>query len=405
MQLQVKNSPFNQEQVELLNQLLPKLTESQQIWLSGYLSAYSATSQAALKDAPGSATSAEAESVALQEVTILYGSQTGNGQELATGMSRDLEEMGLKVTLSSMGDFKLNSLKKLRHLLLVVSTHGEGDPPDSALSFYEFLHGRKAPKLEKLRYSVLSLGDSSYEFFCETGKRFDAKLEELGAERLCPRTDCDLDFDEPAAEWFQSVVSALSEHQGNQQVQAVTTAPPTTDRSVYSRTNPFKAEIFENLNLNGRGSNKETRHLELSLDGSNFQFEPGDSLGIYPENQPVLVDELIDEMGWKADELVPVNNRGEERPLREALRNNYEITQLTKPLLQQLALLTSHQGLQQLLKPEAEKAQDLSRWTGFVGFSAGLLTLGAAGERASAASTENARPSILDRQQFKSESG
>ena len=119
-------------------------------------------------------------------------------------MSKKLEEQGFQVTLSSMADFKPNNLKKIQNLLVLVSTHGEGDPPDNAISFHEFLHSKRAPKLEDLRFSVLSLGDTSYEFFCQTGKDFDKRLEELGGKRLAPRVDCDVDFDEPAAEWMNS---------------------------------------------------------------------------------------------------------------------------------------------------------------------------------------------------------
>lgn len=198
MQLQVMNSPFNQEQAELLNRLLPTLTESQKIWLSGYLSAQSVSAQEAA-GAPAALVSAEAPAPAVsKEVTVLYGSQTGNAQGLAENAGKQLEQSGFQVTVSSMSDFKPNQLKKVTNLLIVVSTHGEGEPPDNALSFHEFLHGRRAPKLEDLRFSVLALGDSSYEFFCQTGKEFDQRLEELGGKRISPRVDCDLDYDEPA---------------------------------------------------------------------------------------------------------------------------------------------------------------------------------------------------------------
>lgn len=359
LELQVMNSPFNDEQVELLNRLLPNLSEVQRVWLSGYLSAIPAMgSEAAASivlEEP--AVSANANLNSTEEVTVLYGSQTGNCQELAENMAEKLKTKGFQVTLSSMNDFKPNTLKKIKNLLVVVSTHGEGDPPDNALSFYEYLHSRRAPKLDELRYSVLSLGDSSYEFFCQTGKEFDERLEELGAKRLFSRTDCDLDFDEPAEEWTEGVLSALGEASGGHSVakQQPTLVPASAAKTAYSRTNPFQAEVLENLNLNGSGSNKETRHLELSLEGSNFQFEPGDSLGIYPENDPVLVDALIDEMGWNPEERVPVNKQGEERTIREALRNNFEITVVTKPLLKQAAQLFSNKELQDLLEPEREK--------------------------------------------------
>ncbi|WP_338652450.1 assimilatory sulfite reductase (NADPH) flavoprotein subunit [Sporosarcina psychrophila] len=358
MALQVINSPFNQEQVELLNQLLPILTETQQIWLGGYLSASQLATQS---NASGSVAVLEAPSkkieVISKEVTILYGSQTGNGQALAEKLTKNLKAEEFQVTLASMNEFKPNSLKKIENLLLIVSTHGEGDPPDNALPFYEFLHGKRAPQLDNLHYSILSLGDSSYEFFCQTGKQFDERLLKLGAKQLSPRVDCDLDYDESAAEWFTNVLATLNEQQGSS---STTVQQPVnkgvTEQLEYSRTNPFKAEILENLNLNGRGSNKETRHLELSLEGSNLEFEPGDSLGIFPENDTELVDTLIAEMGWNASEAVKVNNQGELKPLREALISNFEITVLTKPLLQKAVQFTANNELKELL--ESAKDQE-----------------------------------------------
>ncbi|WP_163138378.1 assimilatory sulfite reductase (NADPH) flavoprotein subunit [Bacillus subtilis] len=354
MQLQVMNSPFNQEQAELLNRLLPTLTESQKIWLSGYLSAQFVSAQEAA-GTPAAAVSAEAPAPAVsKEVTVLYGSQTGNAQGLAENAGKQLEQSGFQVTVSSMSDFKPNQLKKVTNLLIVVSTHGEGEPPDNALSFHEFLHGRRAPKLEDLRFSVLALGDSSYEFFCQTGKEFDQRLEELGGKRISPRVDCDLDYDEPAAEWLEGVLKGLNEAGGGSAAPAPAAASQTGESS-YSRTNPFRAEVLENLNLNGRGSNKETRHVELSLEGSGLTYEPGDSLGVYPENDPELVELLLKEMNWDPEEIVTLNKQGDVRPLKEALISHYEITVLTKPLLEQAAQLTGNDELRELLAPGNEE--------------------------------------------------
>jgi sulfite reductase (NADPH) flavoprotein alpha-component len=353
LQLQVMNSPFNQEQAELLNSLLPTLTESQKVWLCGYLAASptATVSAGAAPPAPaaGETPVAAPAPVVSKEVTILYGSQTGNAQRLASNAGKTLEAKGFNVTVSSMSDFKPNNLKKVQNLLIVVSTHGEGDPPDNALSFHEFLHGKRAPKLDDFRFSVLSLGDSSYEFFCETGKQFDKRLEELGGERIAPRVDCDLDFDEPAAEWVESVLNGLSEAQTAGAAAPAATTASTTGETAYSRTNPFHAAVLENLNLNGRGSNKETRHLEISLEGSGLTYQPGDALGIYPQNDPELVDELIQALNWNPNETVTINKQGDIRSLRAAFTSHYEITILTKPLLEKIAQLTGIDELHELI--------------------------------------------------------
>ncbi|WHY64362.1 assimilatory sulfite reductase (NADPH) flavoprotein subunit [Cytobacillus firmus] len=346
MQLQVMNSPFNQEQTELLNRLLPTLTETQSLWLSGYLAAIqSSTLQAApaVEERPAPA----AAPAIPKEVTILFGSQTGNAQNLAKKAGKTLEERGFQVNVSAMSDFKPNNLKKVKNLLIVVSTHGEGDPPDNALTFHEFIHGKRAPKLEDFRYSVLALGDSSYEFFCQTGKDFDKRLEELGGTRITPRVDCDLDFEEPAAVWAEAVLAGLSDGESSSpSPSAASVSASAPAESVYSRSNPFRAEVLENINLNGRGSNKETRHLEISLEGSGLTYQPGDSLGVYPENDPELVDLLLTEMNWDPEEAVRVKE--ETVKLKDALSSHFEITVLTKPLVEKAAKLSGNEELHQL---------------------------------------------------------
>ncbi|TWK28103.1 Sulfite reductase [NADPH] flavoprotein alpha-component [Bacillus licheniformis] len=349
------NSPFNQEQAELLNRLLPTLTASQKAWLSGYLAAVqTADAAAALETLPAEVPAASPAQPVSKEVTILFGSQTGNAQGLAENAAKTLTERGFQVTVSAMSDFKPNQLKKLKNLLIVVSTHGEGDPPDNALSFHEFLHGRRAPKLDDLRYSVLALGDTSYEFFCQTGKEFDQRLGELGGTRLHPRVDCDLDYDEPAATWLDGVISSLNEgqEQGASAAPAQPASPQATGgETVYSRKNPFRAEVLENLNLNGRGSNKETRHLELSLEGSGLTYEPGDALGIFPENDPELVDMLLAELKWDPNVTITVD-QGENLSLKEALTSYFEITVLTKKFIQQAAELIENEKLRELAASE-----------------------------------------------------
>ncbi|MBB6443904.1 assimilatory sulfite reductase (NADPH) flavoprotein subunit [Bacillus benzoevorans] len=370
MQLSVLNSPFNQEQAELLNRLLPTLTESQKLWICGFLAASQSASQTyAAQSVPQAAATLELlekiESPVTElekqetlpsisnKVTILYGSQSGNAQGMAKKVGQTLEGRGLEVTVSSMSDFKPNQLKKVQNLLLVVSTHGDGEPPDNAISFHEFLHGKRAPKLDELHYSVLALGDQSYDQFCQTGKDFDKRLQELGASPIYPRVDCDVDYDEQANKWLEGILAFFSENETNSsasagEVKAVISA----QASNYSRQNPFKAEVLENLNLNGRGSNKETRHLELSLEGSGFTYEPGDALGIYPENDPALVELLLQELHFNASEKVAVNQEGEVLPLKEALTTYFEITALTKVLLQNAANLTGNKELQELVSSE-----------------------------------------------------
>ncbi|RDY72201.1 assimilatory sulfite reductase (NADPH) flavoprotein subunit [Halobacillus trueperi] len=348
MNLEVKNSPFDQEQTDQLNRLLVTMDDRQKIWLSGYLAAVQSPSSHTAKDHEG-----EGSSTAARQVTLLYGSHTGNCEGLAEEYANQLKEKGFEARYLDMDEYKPKNLKNEQDLLILTSTHGDGDPPDNALSFYDFLFSKRAPKLDGIRYSVLALGDSSYEFFCQTGKEIDERLHELGAERIHPRVDCDLDFEEHAESWWHGVFDQLGDTQG-QISQTIEKVSSVTDRPIYSKKNPFQAEVLENINLSGRGSNKETRHLELDLEGSNFTYEPGDSLGIYPKNEEALVDELIEEMDWDPDLSVIVNKDGELRALREALISHYEITSLTTPLLEKLASLTDQEAFQQLVSSKEE---------------------------------------------------
>lgn len=349
MQFSVTNSPFNEEQAAQLNQLVQSLTPEQRLWLSGYLAANQQASTTSdntqqIQQVPEAAPSVEA--VKPRDITVLYGSETGNAQSLAELLDQRLTENGYTVTLSSMDAFKTKELKKVEDLFIVSATHGEGDPPDNAITFHEFLHSRKAPKLEGVRYSVLALGDESYEFFCQTGKDFDARLAELGGERLTDRVDCDLDFDEPAENWMQNVLEALSGPNDNRATVAETTETvQSAKEKKYSKSNPYEAEVLENINLTGRGSNKEVRHVELLLDNYGEGFEPGDCLAIIPENDPVIVTQLISLLGWDPELTVEIDNKGNTASLTEAFTEHFEITKLTIPLVKKLAELVDDESL------------------------------------------------------------
>lgn len=364
MQLQVTNSPFTSEQAELMNKLLPTLTDAQINWLSGYLSCYltvnsgATPSESAVSDTVIIPSAAAAPVVAQvpREATVLFGSQTGNAQRLAGRLADRLKAQGFEVTLSAMNKYKVNNLKKAAYLFIIVSTHGEGDPPDNALTFHEFLHSKRAPKLEGTKFSVLALGDTSYEYFCKTGQDFDTQLAELGAERLMERVDCDVDYEDAAAAWIASVHQAVNK--ASTSSAATTTSAGSTEsavaagESVYSRNHPFMAEVLDSLNLNGRGSDRETRHVELSLEGSGLSYEPGDAIGVYPQNDPSLVDELISFLQWDPAESVVIGKAGETSSLRDALLHHYEITVLTKPLLEKATAFSGSSKLAEWLKPE-----------------------------------------------------
>src|SRR5699024_7152425 len=195
------------------------------------------------------------------------------------------------------------------------------------------------------RFSVLSLGDASYEFFCQTGKEFDSRLEALGGARLVERRDCDLDYDDVAESWMDHIIEQLSDKSLSEETASTTNEVQLTNDKHYSKSQPYKAEILENINLNGRGSNKEVRHIELQFEDYGEDYEPGDCLVVIPENAEKLVEVLLDKLDWDAQTEIPINDKGDVLSLKDALQHHFEITKLTKPLLQKAAELFGNEAL------------------------------------------------------------
>lgn len=367
MNLSVTNSPFTEGQATQINELLQTLTPEQKVWLSGYLVANQQLTSGT-SDTQGSqigAVSKDTETMLQQNeptiqpekpaITLLYGSETGNAKGLAEIFEERLSNIGHNVTLKAMDEFKPKNLKNVEDLFIITSTQGEGDPPDNAAELHEFIHGRKAPKLEGVRFSVLALGDQTYEFFCQTGKDFDKKLEELGAERLYERVDCDVDYEEDAEKWMANVINTIdSAPEGTQSEQVVSESIKSAKEKKYSKANPYQAEVLENINLNGRGSNKETRHIEFLLDNFGEEYEVGDCLVVLPQNDPALVELLMSTLGWDPGDQIQISEDGDTISLEEALTSYFEITKLTRPLLQNAAAYFDNEALE-------DKVQD-SEW-------------------------------------------
>ena len=368
MNLSVTNSPFTEGQTSQINELLQTLTPNQKAWLSGYLMANQqtiTTSDSVAKNETSPQTLNNNTEAMLQQngpsvtpekrsIAVLYGSETGNAQGLAEIFEQRLSDIGNNVTLKSMDAFKPKDLKKVEDLFIVTATHGEGDPPDNAVELHEYIHGRKAPKLNGVRFSVLALGDQTYEFFCQTGKDFDNRLAELGAERIYNRVDCDVDYEEAAEKWMANVISAIdSTPAGTESEQIVSESIKSDKEKKYSKSNPYEAEVLTNINLNGRGSNKETRHIELLLDNFGEEYEPGDCLVVLPQNDPALVDLLVSTLGWSPDTQVLINEYGDTLNLEEALTSHFEITKLTKPLLENAAMFFDNDELTEKIQDKA----------------------------------------------------
>ncbi len=339
--LDESSSPLARDQADQLNRLLSQLSSEQMVWISGYLAA--AANQATIAPAPVS-------TGALAELLILVGSQTGNAEEVAEWLVQAADARGISATIADMADVNKARLKQAEFITVITSTHGEGEPPDNAIELHELLHSARAPKLSGKRFSVLALGDASYEHFCQTGREFDECLAALGAERLHARAECDVDFEDKARGWIDGVLEAVSNAVGVPRSPAISYAPPARQQAstTHSRKNPFHAEVLENILLNARGSDKAVHHIELSLEDSGLSYEPGDAVGVLPCNDPALVAEVIDTLQLSESESLT----DDDGTLGEALASRYEITTLTKPLIANYATLAESSRLDTLLQPE-----------------------------------------------------
>jgi len=352
---------------ESIRTLARSLTPEQALWVGGYL-AGAAEMRSELMALTGETSSvisrARTGPSPTATLKILYASETGN----AAALARDLEEkaagLGIKASAEDLARYKSRALKDEELVLFISSTHGEGDPPENAAAFFEFLGSRKAPQLPGLRFAVLALGDSTYEFFCEAGKILDRRLEELGAVRILERRDCDVDYETDAGQWVQQVLDKLqtdaagaTDAAGSEQpavpspsasspLLAVRAGGAAPVRSRHGKNNPFSAEVSENVRITGRGSSKDTRHLELSIAGSGLDYLPGDALGVVPRNDPELVAELLQLFGWSGSETV--EGRGGQSGIVHALTSDYEITALTPRFIELWATLSKDSRLSAL---------------------------------------------------------
>jgi sulfite reductase (NADPH) flavoprotein alpha-component len=328
--------------------LVPCLPESapfsaeQRAYLNGFLAGL-------FSRAPGGAVTAppEPQGKQLVPLTILWGSQTGTAEKLTKRMVKEAGQRGFAPTVHDLAKYPVAQLASEERVLIITSTYGDGEPPDNAKAFWDFLVSAGAPKLGAMKFSVCALGDTNYPKFCAFGKAVDERLAALGATRMQARVDCDLEYEEPFGKWLQAALTELS---GAQAPMAVTQALSAKMETGYSKSNPFPARLVTNRKLNEPGSEKDTRHFEIALEGSGLNYEAGDALGVLPANCPELVTEILGTLKFSGDEAV--NGRdGKEISVREALLNHYEITKIPQAFLKLMAERTREPLLQKLTAP------------------------------------------------------
>jgi sulfite reductase (NADPH) flavoprotein alpha-component len=346
--LRTDNSPFTSQQIELLQSSLVSLDAAQAAWLSGYIAGRLSTSSELNLPlaAPAAETSAQ------QKFHVFYASQTGTGEGIAGDLATQLQQAGWSVELQNMGSVRPAQLKKLTHVAIVISTHGEGDPPDDAIDWFDYLQGPRAPRLESLNFTVLALGDRSYEKYCEAGKKLEALLLATGARAYSNRVDCDLDYAANAIQWSGQVLGYAREQQAPADqsakrgvAQHLSVVPShELGAGAWSRTRPFKATLERVQKITALESDKHVYHLELSLADSGIAYQPGDALGVWAYNNHEVVSSILARLNIAAD--AEIELEGHVHSAHEVLVRHREITRLSADTVQAYAAASGQVGLQ-----------------------------------------------------------
>ncbi|BCN25218.1 assimilatory sulfite reductase (NADPH) flavoprotein subunit [Vibrio alfacsensis] len=345
------SGPLNDQQFSSLQQTVSELSSQQLAWVSGYFWGLAQNQPGSVAATPITHGAAAVAVKPTGKLSIIFASQTGNAKGVAEALEQEARAEGIAVELFDASDYKGKNLAKETHVIIVASTNGEGEAPDNAIELHEFLQSKKAPKLPNLQYAVIALGDSSYEFFCQTGKDFDAYLSKLGAKPFIERIDCDVDYEASAAEWRKQALEQVKEalSSGNEaevvQLPVGQTAP---GHSVYNKQNPYTATLLTSQKITGRDSGKDVRHVEIDLEESGLTYQPGDALGVWFDNSSELANAILAKAGLSGVESVEVD--GESLSIHSALVSKYEITASNPQLVTKFAELSGSKKLQKLVE-------------------------------------------------------
>jgi sulfite reductase (NADPH) flavoprotein alpha-component len=318
-----------QAKIKLIQEMVVDLTKEEIIWLSGYLSGIAGADTRLI---PGEATQASASTVpAVQKITIAYGTETGNAKKLASNLAAKAKKKGIQPKLVSLEQYKLTDLPKEEWFFTIISTQGDGEPPAGAKKFYDFVH-QDSVTLSKLNYGVLALGDTAYPLFCKAGEDVDTQLQKLGGKRIVPLQKLDTDYEEEAEQWIANLLQSLT-------TPASTAAPAVVVPVKKAGKKTYTGVIQTKINLNGRGSQKETFHIEIAAE--DVVFEPGDAIGIVPKNKPELVQKIVSLSGMPEEALVPYRN--ETTPLGNLIAQKLSLVNLSENTVKKYAAIVKQE--------------------------------------------------------------
>ncbi|CAL4326484.1 assimilatory sulfite reductase (NADPH) flavoprotein subunit [Buchnera aphidicola] len=338
--------PLSSEQLNNLKKLENTCSNIQCAWLSGYF--WKIANQ--LPDLPSLQIN---QNNSEQRITIISASQTGNAKLLSERLYEYLKNNNKNVNLINALDYKFKKIQDEKILILIISTQGEGEPPEEAFSLYKFLMSKKAPQLKNLYYSIFGLGDTSYNFFCQAGKDFDKRLQELGGKSLLNRFDSDIEYENDYIKWSKELLASINKYISNNNVSFASSKHeihPLTKHSVYNKNNPATAIISINQKITGRNSNKDIRHIEIDIRNLNIHYKPGDALGVWYKNDTNLVKKILELTSIKEFNKITISNNT--ITIFDALKNHFELTNNTKNIVKKYAFLTKNKFLKNIISNE-----------------------------------------------------
>lgn len=324
-------------------------SSDQRAWLAGFLAGLNSRLVAGEAAIPVTA--------AAQPIHILYGTQTGNAEQVATDAAASARALGMAPEVRGLDDVDMAQLAAMRHAVIVTSTYGEGEMPDNAQLFWDALSAEAAPRLENLKFAVLALGDTGYDGFCQAGKLIDTRLEQLGATRIASRRDCDVDYEDATAAWLAETLPLAADQLPAATPAADVASATTRTAAGWGRKNPYRSTLAVNRRLSSPASNKEIRHFEFELGNSGLTYEAGDALGVVPVNDPALVDLIIERLGVSAEADVGGT------AFRSLLSSHYEISTPSRDLIGEIERRASHEELTYIIRNGDKDTLETFLWS------------------------------------------
>lgn len=344
--------PLSLEQIDLLKKFEKNCSNIQFAWLSGYFWHLSNQDYSNFKKNKN-ILSSEQKKIDSPTITIISASQTGNARSLAERLNKYLNDNNKQSYLISASDYNFKKIKDEKFLILIISTQGEGEPPEEALSLYKFIMSKRAPKLNDLKYSVFSLGDSSYDLFCQAGKDFDKRFNELGGKKLLNRLDVDIEYEDDYIKWSKELLVLINKIDISCSTSNFSKKDFFSDNiNIYTKYNPATATILTNQKITGRNSIKDVRHIELNISDLNLKYTPGDALGVWYQNSEDLVKKILKLLSINTSDIIKIKNKNIN--ISDALKNHFELTNNTKNLVKKYADITKNKFLKEIILNDEE---------------------------------------------------